>query len=207
MPSLPDVDIDVKDRDNIVGLFSHATMASQLDDTPRLIKHKTGVHFQAIPTDPDTGFSVFPYDVAEELGYYKVDFLPNHVYDQIESMEQRDELLNAPVDWSWFLDREFVRTLFHLGGTVGSGKTMADVVADYQPDSIDDIAHLIAIKLPAKKHLIGESWDKIRQEMWDKNPDGKPQFKRSHAYAYALVVILDAQLKIRRQRTMRQSMP
>jgi len=189
---IPDVDFDVKDRDNVVSIFDvvRASILSKGD----LVRHKDGVYFQNIPIDPQTGLAVFPYDTAEELGYYKIDFLPNHVYDGLTSADQIDQILEGPIDWSMFENVDFVRKLFHFGGRVDSNTEMAEVVAAYAPKSVDQLALLIAIKLPAKKHLIGSEWDVLEQEMWTKSHDKLPQFKKSHSIAYALTVIVHAVL-------------
>src|SRR6185437_13721446 len=90
---------------------------------------------------------------------------------------------------------DFVKTLFHFGGMVDRETTMADVVAAYEPQDIADLAHLVAIKLPAKKHLIGESWEMLRREMWIKDDQKRPQFKKAHSFSYSLAVVVDVQLK------------
>ncbi len=191
---IPDVDLDVKERDKVVTLFPNAIVASQVAKD-NLVAHKTGMYFQRVPRDPVTLLAAFPYEMAEEIGYYKVDFLSNHVYGQIRDMAHLDELLAIPVNWEMFQCVEFVRTLFHFGGEVDHTLSVAEVVALYKPQSVLDLAHLVAMKLPAKKHLISESWEKVRAEMWIKDPEKRPQFKKSHSVAYALCILIDAQLK------------
>jgi hypothetical protein len=193
---LPDVDIEVLHREEVIKLFPEVVKASQIAGN-KLVPHNSGIYFQKIPVNPLNGLASFPHHEAEDQGFYKVDLLscPNP-YVGIESMDEIRALLAAPIDWDWFLDAEFVSTLFHFNGIVYEGLTMADVVAYYAPKSINDIAMLIAIKLPAKKHLIGEDWETIRANIWEKEPEGKGKpFKRSHAVAYALVVGIDARRK------------
>ena len=38
-------------------------------------KHNTGVYFQPIPSFPIEGYSTIDHKEAEEMGYFKVDFL------------------------------------------------------------------------------------------------------------------------------------
>ena len=77
---IPDVDLDVKRRDHSVLLLERGVVASQLDQKGSLAKHKSGIYFQNIPIDPVSGCAAFPYDIAEQLGYFKVDFLSYHIY-------------------------------------------------------------------------------------------------------------------------------
>lgn len=191
---IPDVDIEVINREKVVELFPDAIPASQIAGD-RQVKHISGLYFQAIPVNPLNGLASLPYEEAEALGYYKVDLLscPNP-YDGIESMDELRSLIAAPIDWNWFIEPRFVSSLFHLNGTVIEELSMADVVAAYAPKSIEDLAALVAIKLPAKRYLIGEPWQTIREQIWQKPKKGV-WFKKSHSCSYAMVVTIDAQLK------------
>lgn len=191
MPDFPDVDLDVRAREEVIVHFPTAIEASK-DAGGMLVSHRAGLHFQAIPVDPITGLAAFPYEIAKTLGYNKIDVLSNGAYTGVESSEHLDELLAAEIPWRWFTHVEFVNQLFHFRGDTD---WKAKVVVDYAPQSILDLAHLIALIRPAKKHLIGRSWDVLRAEMWTKDPQGRAQFKKSHACAYAMVVVVDAQLK------------
>lgn len=195
MSDIPDVDIEVKNRDDVAKLFPESIVASQVANN-KLVRHNSGLYFQNIPIHPLTGLAALPYEEAEEIGFYKVDLLScPFPYQDIDSMEDLRDLLDTPIDWTWFEDVGFVSTLFHLNGVVAEGITMADVVAYYKPQTIMDLAILIAIKLPAKKYLIGEPWEAIREAIWVKSLDGEPQFKKSHSVAYALAVGIDARMK------------
>lgn len=191
---LPDVDLDVAHRDAAIAALKGFVLASNLN-TDQLTPHPTGLYLQQVPADPVTGLAAFPYDVAEAFGYYKIDVLTNSVYVGIDHEDHLLDLLDEPTDWNWFQDVDFTRSLFHFGGMVEAGLSMAEVVASYRPQSVDDLACLMAIKLPAKKYLIGEKWPKVRECIWLKEPSGKPQFKKSHAVSYALAVTVDAKLK------------
>lgn len=189
---IPDVDLDVKDRDKAVTALRNYVQASQVANG-ELRPHNTGLYFQQIPTDPVTGLSAFPYKHAEEIGYFKVDVIPNHVYDLVASEDELEELLAAPVDWNWFQDERFFKSedrryqLTHLAG-------YQHLCEMYPPTSVDDIACLIAIIRPGKKHLVGESWMKIKEEVWVKPEGDEYFFKKSHSIAFAVLVVLHAQL-------------
>ena len=87
---IPDVDLDVKDRDRAVSVLRGYTQASQ-ENKGVLNPHNTGVYFQKVPVDPVSGLSAFPYKEAELVGYFKVDIIPNHVYDLVESNDELQE--------------------------------------------------------------------------------------------------------------------
>lgn len=211
MKEVADVDLDVNDREKAFSIFSKATRASVLHtdtkspDYPKLRPHPDGFYFQNIPVDVETGLSAFPYKQAEEFGYCKVDILSMHVYSMVKSEDELNELLNAPVDWNWFIDERFFKnedpsySLAHLASWYWLCKM-------YPPKSVEDLAILIALKLPAKNYMIPKSvsesqkytWDQIKERIWGKRDDepeckSKP-FKKSHAVAYALLVVLHAQL-------------
>lgn len=196
---LPDVDLDVSDRDKAVSSLTGFVQASQ-EHEGRLVPHNTGIYFQRIPVDPVSNLAAFEYKIAEELGYFKVDLIPNHVYDLIESNEEINELLASPVDWSWFLDEKFFYNednqyrLTHLSKHLG-------VCMQYPPESVEDVALILAVIRPRKKYLIGKPKSEIERVIWKKmdseNPDNDPSryfFKKSHAVAFALLVILHAQI-------------
>jgi hypothetical protein len=195
MSDIPDVDIEVKNRDDVAKLFPEAIVASQIANN-RLVRHNSGLYFQNIPVHPLSGLAALPYEEAEDIGFYKVDLLScPFPYQDIESMEDLRDLLATPIDWMWFTDADFVSGLFHLNGAYDGEIRFADIVAAYEPKSIMDLAMLIAIKLPGKKHLIGEPWETVRGAIWVKETTGLPQFKKSHSVAYALAVGIDARMK------------
>ena len=204
MIELPDVDLDVKDRERAASLFGEAVVSTQLTDKNTLVKHKTGVHFQKIPQDPTTGMAVFPYDIAEEMGYHKVDIIPNHVYDMVGSEEELQCLLDEPVNWDWFTDERFydnTDTRYRMTHLSGSDH----IYRRYPPKSMEDVAILLAVIRPRKRYLIGEPWEKIKKLIWKKipeeNPDNDPRkyfFKKSHSFAFAMLVVLHAKIIARR---------
>jgi len=190
--SLPDVDLDVGDRDAVLNLFPRGIGASLLaSDKTRLIKHETGMYLQNIPSDPDTRLAVFPYKDAEERGFMKMDILYNRVYADLIPVEL-DALMEMETDWDWYLDPRFyiedvtTSSLVHLGGYY-------KVVKRHPPKSVGDLAVLIAMIRPAKKHLVGKPWETILSEIWTKTDEGFA-FKKSHSLAYGLLVSLHAKV-------------
>ncbi len=193
---IPDIDLDTKDRPYAASLFPEAVRATQISEN-RLVPHNSGLYFQKIKVDPTTGNATLPYDWAEECGYFKVDLLPNHVYDLVKDQRELDELLDAEVNWDWFLDKRFYNNvnsryrLTHLSN-------YHSLMRQYPPKSVEDIAIMIALIRPAKKHLKGKPWDHIKRSIWVKSENEKYAFKKSHAVAFALLVVLHAQLIARK---------
>ena len=193
---IPDVDLDVSDRDKALTALRKYTQASQVNNDQVLVPHNTGIYFQQVPVDSVTKLSAFPYKEAEEIGYFKVDLIPNHVYDLVESNEELDELLEAPVNWEWFQDKQFFEAedrryqLTHLAN-------YHHLCEMYPPKSVEDISCLLALIRPRKKYLVGQPWEVIKDTVWEKldtEDDTHYFFKKSHAVAFAVLVILHAQL-------------
>lgn len=195
---LPDVDIDVKHRDAAVDLFSTAIVASQIDQHSDLVRHKNGLYFQGIPQDPITKLAAFPYDLAEKLGYYKIDFLPYHIYDMVENNAELDELLRIAehpgFPWEWFLDERFYEnedTRLQLTQLARHHH----LCQMYPPHSVQDVAILNALIRPRKRYLVGRPWDEVVQKVWEKRDDETGYFfKKSHAVAFALAILVHMQL-------------
>lgn len=201
---IPDVDLDVADRDAAIKLFPEAIVASQLSsDKKRLVPHNTGVHFQNLITDPINGLATFPYDLAEDRGYYKIDFIPFHVYEHVTSDAHLRKLVqhaeSDKFNWDWFAEERFFNNedsklrVTHIGNYY-------ELCQQYPPTKVVDVATLIALIRPRKKYLIGEPWEVIQEKIWKKLPEeesdkpGNYFFKKSHAIGYALAVCVHMQL-------------
>ena len=190
---IPDVDLDVKDRDHALTALRNYVQASQVNNDNALVGHNTGIYFQKVPVDPVSGLSAFPYKEAEFLGYFKVDLIPNHVYDLVASNEELEELLDAPVNWDWFQDERFFEAedkryqLTHLAN-------YHHLCVMYPPKSVEDVACLLALIRPGKRYLVAQPWEDVKREVWVK-PEGDDYFfKKSHSVAFAVLVVLHAQL-------------
>lgn len=193
MNDIPDVDIEVKNRDDVIKLFPQAIVASQISMN-KLVPHISGIYFQKIPIHPLHKIAALPYHEAEKLGYYKIDLLSCHVYDEIKTQKELKDLNDSPINWEWFEDSNFVSTLFHMSGNFTDEIKFAEIVSAYKPKSVEDLAAMVAIKLPSKRYLVGEDWKTIHDKIWIKEDNGL-QFKKSHAIAYSLAVVIDAKIK------------
>lgn len=181
-----DVDIDMADRDRFLKNVQH--IPASIFREGEYTKHNTGVYFQNIPHFPLEGYSTIPYREAEELGFFKVDFLNNSIYTDVKSEAHLDRLMKDP-DWSLLENAEIVKLLAHIG-------SYSDLVTTYKPQSVEQLAMLLAIIRPAKKHLIGESWENIEKEIWEPTEDGSYYFKKSHSISYAMSIVVQLNLLV-----------
>jgi hypothetical protein len=60
--------------------------------------------------------------------------------------------------------------------------------------SIPRMAMLLSVIRPAKRHLIGQNWEEIAKTVWQKPNDDSYFFKKSHAVAYAHLVVVHMNL-------------
>ena len=182
---MPDVDIDFYDRDGILKLFKHAPASIIKDD--KIEKHKTGVYFHAVPTDPIDGQATLDYKKAEERGYFKIDCLNVNIYKDVKSEQELVELMIQEPDWEMLKDATVVENLFHLNGHF-------NIVSKLEPKTIEQLAAVLAIIRPAKRHLMHKDWVDIMKEVWIKPADGSYFFKKSHAVAYAQAIVVQMNL-------------
>ena len=183
-----DVDIDVFGRDKVLeGLECIFGRIDRAGD--KFEKHPTGVYFQNIPRDPTTNTSTLDHRIANDYGYFKIDFLNVNMYEKVRNEQHLLELIDKDPPWDFFEYKEVTEQLFHLKGH-------SNLLSKYRPKSVEDLAMILAIIRPAKAHLQSQGWDKIRKEVWIKTADENYQFKRSHAISYALAIIVNLNLLI-----------
>lgn len=183
-----DIDIDFADRQKILALVKHVP-ASQLKNA-KLVPHNTGVYVTSIPVDPILGIASIDYETAENRGYLKLDFLNVTLYQQIRNEEHLTQLMHAPPDWNRFnTDQAFFEQLIHVNNHWNTLKKMPEPV-----DSVPRLAMLLSVIRPAKRHLIGQAWRDIAGTVWEKPQDDSYYFKKSHAIAYAQLVVVNMNL-------------
>ena len=180
-----DVDIDFGDRDKVLSLINHIPAAMRKVNPMR--KHATGVHVTDVPYDPVNDMASIDYSEAEKRGYLKLDLLNVHLYNQVRDEKHLIDLMRDP-DWSRLKNKEFVEKLIHLGNQYNAVRSMPEPI-----DSIPRLAMMLAVIRPGKKHLIGKTWRDIAKTVWDKGSDGYT-FKKSHAIAYAQLVVVHMNL-------------
>ena len=175
-----DVDIDFADREQVLKLVAH-TAAMQKEGSKER-KHNTGVYFHHVPTNPFTGLTTLDYKQAENTGWFKIDLLNVGIYSNFASNEQIDELLDKEPVWELLEHREVIQQLFHI-------HNHSDTVIRMKPRSIEQLAMVLAVIRPGKKHLIGRGWSEIEKEVWTKTEDVY-SFKKSHAIGYSAAIVL-----------------
>lgn len=181
-----DIDIDVADRDKALQSLMYIPASMVFMD--KKVNHNTGIYFQNVPTDPVYGFCSFTYKEAEDLGYFKIDILPNGIYEGVQSEEHLTTLLNTEPPWELFEDPDIVSLLAHI-------RDHFDVVNTIKPKSIEDLAICIAILRPGKRHLLEKPRSTIDAEIWKRTEEGY-FFKRSHAIAYAASIVVQLNLLV-----------
>lgn len=183
-----DVDVDVFRRDDILkGIECIYGRIDRPDD--KFEKHNTGVYFQNIPRDPITNISTLGHKIANEYGYFKIDFLNVNMYEGVRDEDHLLELLDKEPAWDFFEYKEITDQLFHLNG-------YSHLLQMYKPKSVEDLAMILAIIRPSKAHLQQSGWDRIRKEVWVKNGNDTYEFKKSHSIAYSLAIIVNLNLLI-----------
>jgi hypothetical protein len=150
-------------------------------------KHATGVHITEIPYDPVNNMAAIDYKEAENRGYFKLDLLNVHVYDQVSSEEHLIKLMREP-NWALLSDPIFVEKLIHLSNHYNSIKKMPEPI-----NSIPRLAMFLAAIRPGKKHLIGLPWAEVAKTVWEKD-SAEYTFKKSHAISYSWLVAVHMNL-------------
>lgn len=184
-----DVDIDFLDREEILSLIPHID-ASRYNKGD-LKKHNTGVYFQDVPMNPLTGAATIDYEEAEARGYFKIDFLNVSAYQGVKGEDHiKDLLLMEPI-WELLWEKEICDQLAHING-------YHVLVGLLKPKSINELAMVLALIRPAKKHLIDrcveQGFKSIEGEIWTKPIDGSYAFKKSHAISYAHLIVMQLNL-------------
>lgn len=184
-----DIDIDLKTDFDPLDIFHEATRASMVKNK-QLVKHNVGVYFQSIPVDSLTGLAAIPYDQAPQLGYFKFDFLHLSLLDVFQTKDEIRELIKTDPDWSLLMRPDVVSKLFQIG-------KQYDLITLVKPKSIEDLADVIALMRPGKRHLVDaylKAKQLVREELYRKPDDDKYYFKRGHAISYALNIVLQLHL-------------
>ena len=184
-----DIDLDLKTDFDPLEIFKEATRASMVKNQD-LIKHNVGIYFQTIPVDAMTGLAAIPYKDAERLNYFKIDFLHLSLLDYFESKEEIKILLNKDPDWKLLQNPEVVKKLFQVHNHF-------DLLQQVQPSDVETLADVIAMLRPRKRGLLKNylrDRKKVRPFLYRQDDEDKSSFKKGHAIAYSLNVVLQLHL-------------
>ena len=183
---MPDIDIDFADRDHALKFIKHIPAAIK-DTNGTFKKHNTGVYCTPIPHNPVNNLSNVDYKEAEERGYFKLDFLNVSIYKDVRDEEHLKTLMETEPLWDLLTQDDFSSLLFHVNGH-------GSILRQMKPKSILQLAAVLAMIRPAKRHLIGETWTTVMETIWIKPEDGEYYFKKAHAVAYAMAVVVQMNL-------------
>lgn len=177
-----DIDIDFANRDTVLSKLQHRV--AKLENGK---KHNTGVYVTEIPYNPVDNLSTIDYKTAEERGYFKIDFLNVSIYKDVRDEAHLQELMQREPQWELLEHDDFVNLVFHVAGH-------GDVLRKLQPRSVEQLAAVLAIIRPAKRHLLNETWETIMEEVWIKPNNDEYYFKKAHAVSYAIAVVVHMNL-------------
>ena len=177
-----DVDIDMADRTDILNCVRHVPASIEKDGV--FTKHNTGVYFQSIPAFPLEGYSAVDHKDAEQAGFFKVDFLNNNIYKGVRDEQHLQQLLDTEPMWELLEHSDVTDKLYHVSN-------YSDLLQAYKPKNILELAMILAIIRPAKKHLQGKPFTEIAKTVWDKPADkSEYYFKKAHAVAFASAIVV-----------------
>ena len=180
-----DIDIDTKNRDDILNLIKH--IPASIKSNTETKKHNTGVYVTDVPINPFIDASNIDYKEAEDRGYFKLDILNVGIYENVKDERHLVELVTKEPDWSLLEHKEIVEQLFHIHNHF-------DIVNTLKPKSVEQLAAVLAVIRPAKRHLAKKNWNEINNDVWQKPTDGTYFFKKSHAVGYAMAIVLQLNL-------------
>jgi DNA polymerase III alpha subunit len=184
-----DIDLDTRSDFDPLTIFKTAVRASVVRDG-ELAPHPCGVYLENVPKDPLTGLAAAPYELAEELGCFKLDFLHLSVYDVFKDRADIKRLIAEEPDWKLLLIPSVVQGLFQLS-------KHADLLSAVKPTSIDELADCLALIRPQKRYLLdyyGKDRTSCRKLLYTRETGESYGFKKAHSYAYALVIMLQLHL-------------
>jgi DNA polymerase III alpha subunit len=182
-----DIDIDLPSNFQPSNLFGWTRASMEKDG--KLLPHPCGYYPQKISIDPVTKLAAIPYEAAEEIGFYKLDFLHLGVYDHFKTREEIEGLLKEPPDWGLLLIPTEQVKLFQLS-------KHGELLTAIKPRSVEQLADVLALIRPGKRGLLKlyqAQPDAARRILYAKDETGY-SFKKSHAIAYALVIVLQLHL-------------
>lgn len=188
---MPDIDIDVANRKELLRVIDH-TPATLADKRGR--KHNVGIYIQNVPFNSVYGICSIDYNEMEARGYQKIDILNRYIYAGIETEEELQSLIDETPDWSMLKDSSIIKQLDQIN-------KRDRIVKSYDINSVDDLATIIALIRPAAKSMIGEPLSEIKKTIWNLVDEEGYRFKRSHAIATALIIVMQLN-RIRRSKTL-----
>ena len=109
------------------------------------------------------------------------------MYQGVKNEEHLIQLMSQEPLWDLLEQDEFINLLFHVNGH-------GSILREMKPKSVEQLASVLAIIRPAKRHLIGKDWNEVMREVWIKPVNDDYYFKKSHAHAYAMAIVVQMNL-------------
>ena len=184
---MSDIDIDVSDRKAFLAGVRHVRAMRR--DGNREVPHPCGVYLVDMPRNPFTGLAAIPYDSPQAKAYPKLDVFGSAILGAYRDRGEMTAVLRRRQPWEAFEDPAIVRNLPHIG-------RHAELVRRMRPCSIHELAAVLALVRPAARNLRTLPRHQALRRAFEDTGDGY-RFRRSHAHAYALMVLLALDLVLR----------
>ena len=188
LDKIGDIDIDTGDRRKLLDGIDY--IPASIIKSGKFSNHNSGVYFHNVPTNPFSSSCSLSYDIAEKHGFYKIDLLNNHIYDDVESENHLNKLIAMKPMWELLEHYEVVSQLAHINNHF-------DLVQSLKPKSVSQLAILLALIRPGKRHLVQkcrqQGWHSVEPEIWEQSAD-LYVFRKSHAISLAMAI--QAQLNL-----------
>lgn len=155
------------------------------EDSKKILPHPSGIYFEDVPVDKETGLCAFDYKWGEDSGFQKVDLLNNNSYVKFKNKKDVLDSVAMEPDWSKLEDQEIVESLPHIAKHY-------EVVSRLAPKSIEDLADVLALIRPGKKHLVEDYIEdkvSVRRYLYKRSTNDQVYFKKSHAISYAVMIV------------------
>ena len=186
-----DIDIDTGDRRRLLDGIPHVPAAVVRGG--RVSNHNTGVYFHSVPRNPFSETCSLNYEDAEKKGCYKIDLLNNHIYDRVRNETHLTNLISTPPMWELLTYPEVIGELAHINNHV-------ELVLDLRPQSTIELAMLLALIRPGKRHLVrrcqAQGWKSLEPEIWAPDPNQNYTFKKSHAVSLSVAIQVQLNLLV-----------
>jgi DNA polymerase III alpha subunit len=128
-----------------------------------------------------------PYDHTDAEDYFKIDFLNVGIYKGVRDEAHLIQLMETEPLWDLLQDNDFIQNLFHVN-------SHGSILRQMAPKNIEQLAAILAMIRPAKRYLIGKEWTTVMREVWTKPDIDEYYFKKSHATAYAVAIVVQMNL-------------
>ena len=189
MSYIADVDIDIPIRTPIHTLFPSVISASRVANG-QLVKHPCGYYFETIPVDKLTNLAAIPYTEAENLDYTKIDFLHLSLLGGFKNKAEFRAMCRKEPNWDLLKEKKIVEQLFQV-------KNHWILLQRVHPKSIIELADVIALIRPEKRHLLDQyvaNKAVIRPLLYRGAGDDKSAFRYGHSLSYSVTIV--AQLNL-----------